>query len=843
MITVRRIEALPYALAFAHPVVTARGRFTHRRGWLVAVDDAEGRRGWGDAAPWPGFASTDERVSEAVGRITADDLSLLGHNVDPLRPLALRGLVAALALPPEVAHAVELALLDLIGQARGLPIARLVDAPEAPFDDGDGLASEVACHALVSDRADRAARVLKLKVGARDLDDDEARLAHLRASAPAQTLLRLDAGGAYDPATAREAMRRFARYDVALIEQPIAVGQLDALAELTAFGASLGMRVAADEELASGAPIDHVLATVDAVILKPMFLGGLLTARDYASRARDAGIEVVITNALESAVGRAGAIHLAASIAGVHGLDTALARDVGACPRREGAWIRRPNGSGLGVAPDETFVAQQGASPLPPGRVTAVSATPNPLSAAAAARPHHPALITDEVVFSYRALADEAARRASALAGEGVVAGMRVGLIGPRDAEWACWFHAIDWLGAEIAPLDDSAPDEEHRAALEALGTDAVIDASHRRLHLGGRSARRRAHPWAPGETRLAVTSSGSTGTPRVVTLTTEQLVLSAFGSATRLGHLPEDCWLGCLPLHHVGGLSILIRCVLYATTVRLHPRFDAERVARALDGGEATLVSLVPAMLERVLDAREPVPFPSTLRAILLGGAATSPSLRRRARALSAPVALTWGMTEAASQVATSYPGAFDSGDAVGPPLPFVEVDAEGPRLRLRGPLVGGELETGDAGYVDDAGYVHVTGRADAQIISGGENIDPEQIEGVLARHPAVAAAAVVGLPDAVWGARPHAALVLTSDEPRPSDAELAGHVRDHLARFKIPDSFTWLESLPTTSLGKVARARLRRRLARTQAAPSHQGHPRPTPHRRSNPGRTVTS
>ena len=177
---------------------------------------------------------------------------------------------------------------------------------------------------------------------------------------------------------------------------------------------------------------------------------------------------------------------------------------------------------------------------------------------------------------------------------------------------------------------------------------------------------------------------------------------------------------------------------------------------------------------------------------------------------------------------------------------VPFVEVDAHGPRLRLRGALVAGELETGDAGYVDDRGNVHVSGRADAQIISGGENIDPEQIERALLRHPAVASAAVVGLPDAVWGMRPHAALVLTSGERTPSDHELSRHLREQVARFKVPDSFTWLDGLPSTSLGKVARARLRQRLTKDEATPSQDERhpsPRPTSHRRSASGRTVTS
>src|SRR5690606_4255140 len=124
-----------------------------------------------------------------------------------------------------------------------------------------------------------------------------------------------------------------------------------------------------------------------------------------------------------------------------------------------------------------------------------------------------------------------------------------------------------------------------------------------------------------------------------------------------------------CLPLNHVGGLSILYRCAWYATTVELHPRFDADAVSRSIDDG-ASLVSLVPTMLERVLDARRDRPFPPRLRAILLGGARTPEALVSRCRAIGAPVSLTWGMTEAASQVATRFPGDLDGGGV--PPLAF---------------------------------------------------------------------------------------------------------------------------------------------------------------------------
>ncbi|MCA9621304.1 MAG: AMP-binding protein, partial [Myxococcales bacterium] len=519
------------------------------------------------------------------------------------------------------------------------------------------------------------------------------------------------------------------------------------------------------------------------------------------------------THALESAVGRAGALHLAAGIDGVHGLATALRRDLADLPE-EDDHLPLPMGPGLGVTPVGAFDDQA------PKRATPSSLElPNPLAAAAASRPHHVALVTESMAVSYAALATAAAERAAIAAGCGITPGMRVGLVGPREAEWAFWFHALGWLGAVVAPLDERAPASEQRRQREVLAVEHVIDTqAPPRCVVAPLPPR----SWGLEEPRVVLATSGSTGTPRAVPLTTGQLLLSAFGSAIRLGHLPSDRWLCCLPLHHVGGLSILLRSVWYGITAVLHRRFEPTLVAEALDRGDASLVSLVPSMLERVLDARDMsksqfVRFPSSLRAILLGGAAAPPSLLRRARALGAPVATTWGMTEAASQVATAFPGDIRLDGAVGPPLPFVAVDHQGARLALRGPLVRGHLVTGDRGVIDGEGRVVVQGRADAMIISGGENIDPSEVEQVLRRHPQVVDAAVVGLPSPIWGARPHALVMATG--PITPD-ELAAHCRASLAGYKVPDRFELTPELPRTSLGKLARGEVARRLAATLPA-----------------------
>ena len=470
----------------------------------------------------------------------------------------------------------------------------------------------------------------------------------------------------------------------------------------------------------------------------------------------------------------------------------------------------------------------------PEERVRPDSALPNPILSARLSRPSHPLLEASGLTWKASDLCDGVARFAGRLAGFGVTPGMRVGLVGPASPEWVLTFHALGWIGASVVPLDPQATSAEAGRALEAMAPERVI-ATHGLDH----QARERWRAAAPGlrfitslplgpppperfwpldEERVCVLTSGSSGTARPVALTTTQLAFSAFGSAIRLGHDPEDRWLACLPFHHVGGISILLRCAFYGTTVVLEQRFDPAATARHLDSGEVSLVSLVPTMLEQVLDAREEKPFPSALRAILLGGDAAPNRLLLRARELGAPVSLTWGMTEAASQLATRVPGDLphpdDSGPAhCGAPLPFCRIRSEGGVLTARGPicLQGGPLVTRDRGRVDSLGRVRIEGRAESFCVSGGETISLAEIERELSEHPAVAEAGVVAIPDERWGERPVAILVPAEGATRPEEEALRAWCKERLSRAKLPLSYLWAASLPRTDLGKLARGALR--------------------------------
>jgi O-succinylbenzoic acid--CoA ligase len=298
--------------------------------------------------------------------------------------------------------------------------------------------------------------------------------------------------------------------------------------------------------------------------------------------------------------------------------------------------------------------------------------------------------------------------------------------------------------------------------------------------------------------------TSGTTSTPKPVPLTAGNFLASALGSAVALGLDQDERWLCPMPLTHVGGLSIPIRSSIYATTVVLHGRFDTEAVLEALSDPtqRITLVSLVPTMLARLLD--QGLSNPPTLRWALLGGGPLPPALLERAERAGVPVAPTYGMTEACSQIAT-----------FGWPLPGVELrttlDGE---LLVRGPIVSpaavdedGWLHTGDLATFDERGRLRIVGRKADTIITGGENVAPTEVEDVLLEHPAVTDAAVHARPDAEWGER-LVATVVVNGSVQPED--LQAHCAQRLARFKVPKEVTFAPELPRTASGKLLRREL---------------------------------
>jgi O-succinylbenzoic acid--CoA ligase len=310
--------------------------------------------------------------------------------------------------------------------------------------------------------------------------------------------------------------------------------------------------------------------------------------------------------------------------------------------------------------------------------------------------------------------------------------------------------------------------------------------------------------------------TSGTTGTPKAAQLPLRAHLANALASNEVLRIDSRSRYLAPLPLFHVGGIAILFRCALAGAETILHPRFDAEACARDLGEG-ATHASFVAQTLARVLEVRSR--FPSALA--LVGGGPVPADLLRRARTAGLEVVQTYGLTEAASQVACERPGEAD-GRTAGLPLPGTSIRiGTGGGIEVRSPTLmlgylgeaplGEWLTTGDLGEIDARGRLVVHARRTDLIVSGGENVYPAEVEAALLSHPAVSDAAVVPWPDPSLGQIGCAAVVARTGV---SERDLESHLRERLAGFKVPRRYVFLPALPRAESGKLDRAALLREL-----------------------------
>ncbi len=455
----------------------------------------------------------------------------------------------------------------------------------------------------------------------------------------------------------------------------------------------------------------------------------------------------------------------------------------------------------------------------------------DPVAARAAVAPRSPAVELPYGAASWAELeagVDIAARRLAAL---GVRPRDRVVLIAEPGLPAAEIIYALPRLGAVLVPLAPQDPATRHLAAR----AEARLVVRPEELE---RVRPARTSPElvpGPDEPRTLIFTSGSTGEPKGVLLSFENHSASANASAGALRLLPSDKWLACLPLNHIGGLSIFVRAAEIGFCVAPVAGFEAPEVIERLASSEATAVSLVPTMLIRMLDEGwEPHP---PLRFVLLGGAPASSALIERAEDAGVPVAPTYGMTETCSQVTTLPPWERPpSGGTAGRPLPGMRVvigdsphepfeTGERGQIWVSGPavaretytgpipLVDGWLATGDVGTLDELGYLSVLGRLDEVIVTGGENVAPQEVEAALMEHPAVSEAVVLGVPDAQWGRRVVAVVVPVRGGDFGLES-LKGFLRQRLAGFKVPKEFLVVEDLPRTPAGKVDRTALRHAL-----------------------------
>jgi len=375
----------------------------------------------------------------------------------------------------------------------------------------------------------------------------------------------------------------------------------------------------------------------------------------------------------------------------------------------------------------------------------------------------------------------------------------------PGGAGFVDALRAIWDTGDAAAPIDPRLPKAARNALFDTLrptrhvGSDGELHALH-----GG-------SPVEEGDA-LVVATSGSSGQPKGVVLTHDALAASARATSDRLGIDPQrHAWLACLPLAHIGGLSVVARALLTGTPLKVLPDFQAEIAERIGRSGEATHVSLVSTALGR-LD-------PSVFEGILLGGG-------RPPDVLPDNVVVTYGMTETGSGVV--YDGVpledvevaiahfEDAGDdaidgeiLVRAPM-MMRCYRDGDPARVRGPDgLHTWFATGDAGYVGADMKLHVAGRLADVIVTGGEKVWPDAIEPLLAQHPSVAEVAVWKRPDPEWGERVVAWVVPTDSEPKLE--EFGDLVSEAIGAWAVPKELVITDQLPRTPSGKLRRRELR--------------------------------
>ncbi|MDP4171765.1 MAG: o-succinylbenzoate--CoA ligase [Bacillota bacterium] len=332
--------------------------------------------------------------------------------------------------------------------------------------------------------------------------------------------------------------------------------------------------------------------------------------------------------------------------------------------------------------------------------------------------------------------------------------------------------------------------------------------------------------------------TSGTTGQPKGVMQTFGNHWWSAMGSALNLGFMESDCWLCTVPLFHISGFSILMRSVIYGMSIVLHENFDENKAIEDIFTKKVTIMSVVSTMLTRITESFGDRIMPVHFRCMLLGGGPAPLTMLEKCIDIGIPVFQSYGMTETASQIVTLSPedSLVKLGSAGKPLFPAQlkiqsedgslaaagkagEIAVKGPNITpgyLHRPdatankLREGWLYTGDIGYVDQDGFLYVLDRRDDLIISGGENIYPAEIEGVLLSHPDVADAGVVGVPDARWGQVP-VAFIAAKNGTVLADGMLKEYCQERLAKYKLPSTFIFLDELPRNAAKKLLRRNLR--------------------------------
>ncbi|UOQ94203.1 o-succinylbenzoate--CoA ligase [Halobacillus shinanisalinarum] len=464
--------------------------------------------------------------------------------------------------------------------------------------------------------------------------------------------------------------------------------------------------------------------------------------------------------------------------------------------------------------------------------------------------------------ISYSELREESRKLAKGLMKKGVKSGDHVAILSGSRIEFPVCVHALSYVGAVIVCLNMRLSPEE--LAFQLTDADVTwfivdpefVEKGHKAMqsttlnedHIVTMDRLPKAEDSIYLNDHLCLDdvftmmyTSGTTGKPKAVMHTYGNHWFSAVASALNLGLSASDKWLVCLPLFHIGGFSILMKNVIYGMPIRMLDRFDAKVINNGIRHHGVTIVSVVTVMLQRLMKDLQENSYPASFRCVLLGGGPVPKPLLHKASEKSIPVFQTYGMTETSSQIVTLSPSEAlrklgSAGKALAPATLKIFVDGriakpyETGEIHVKGPMVSSGyykkghqeaeyLATGDAGYLDEEGFLYVVDRVKDMIISGGENIYPAEVESVLIGIEGVEEVAVTGMVDDEWGEVP-AAFIVKKEGTDISFEKMATYCRDHLAPYKIPKQLFIISQLPRNASNKIVRRKL------FQSVEGEQGH-----------------